>query len=274
MRSLINNVSRVGVSRLVSVAALLVVLTTSPRPAAAQDPNIFTIEVQAVGTAVGTPDRALLQLGIEVVGTDLEAALTDVDAKAQAIIDALLDLGIGTADVQTGAVQITSQDLQDPNTGVITGDLVYHVNSNMQVIVRDLSTIQTVITTAVTNGANTLDSVTMGIEDLESLEQEARQSAIANAYQRAQALAAGFNLVLSAPIIVTETIGNEGLPVPLSGTDVRRSILDRDGVSLSDDPLMLTVQLNVVFRTQTQTPANGTPRNNTTTSTPEADTDQ
>jgi uncharacterized protein YggE len=274
MRSLINNISRTGVARLALVAALLVGLTTMPRPAAAQDTNIFTIEVQAVGTAVGTPDRASLQLGIEVVGTDLQASLTDVEAKSQSIIDALLDLGIGTADVQTGAVQITSQDLQDPNTGVITGDLVYHVNSDMQVIVRDLSTIQSVITTAVTNGANTLDSVTMGIEDLESLEQEARQSAIANAYQRAQALAAGFNLVLSAPIIVTETIGNEGLPVPLSGTDVRRSILDTDGASLSESPLMLTVQLNVVFRTQTQTSTTITPRNNATTPTPETDTDQ
>lgn len=249
MRSLINNVSRSGMARLAFVVAMLLVL--APRPAAAQDPNIFTIEVQAVGTAVGTPNRASLQLGVEAVGTNLEAVLSEVDEKAASITEALLSLEIATNDIQTGTLQISSQDLQDPNTGMITGDLIYHVRRDMQVIVRDLTHTQTVIVTAVTNGANTLDSLTLGIEDLESLEQEARQMAITNAYQRGQALAAGFNLVLSAPIIVSETIANDGLPVPLSGSDVRRPILDTDGVALSESPLILTVQLNVVFRTQT-----------------------
>lgn len=249
MRSLINNVSRTGVARLAFVFAML--FAVAPRPAAAQDPNIFTIEVQAVGTAVGTPNRASLQLGVEAVGTNLESVLSEVDQKAGNITEALLSLELSASDIQTGTLQISSQDLQDPNTGMITGDLIYHVRRDMQVIVRDLTRTQTVIVTAVTNGANTLDSVTLGIEDLESLEQAARQMAITNAYQRGQALAAGFNLVLSAPIIVSETIANDGLPVPLSGSDVRRPILDSDGVALSESPLILTVQLNVVFRTQT-----------------------
>lgn len=270
MHLLNNNISRTAVVRLAFVVALL--LTVAPRPAAAQDPNIFTIEVQAVGTAVGTPNRASLQLGIEVVGTDLESVLSEVDEKAETITEALLELELAPEDIQTGALQIESQDLEDPNTGLITGDLIYHVQRDMQIIIREVTDIQTVVVTAVTNGANTLDNLTLGIEDLESLEREARQAAITNAYQRAQALAAGFNLVLSAPIIVSETIANDGLPVPLSGSDVRRSILDADGVALSESPLVLTVQLNVVFRTQTQ-PSRTQNQDTTTTSQNEDNTD-
>lgn len=234
----------------IAVALVLVTVVLAAFPLSAQDAPVFSITVQATGTAIGLSSHASLEFGVQVVGTDLESAIDEVDEKMSAISEALGALDIAPQDIQSVDLQITSDDLLSPTTGAITGDLLFHVQSALHVIVRDVAQLQAIVRAAVSNGATSLGNLTLGVDNLIVLEQEARAAAIANAYERAAALATGFNLTLGEPVIVTETIANGGLPVPLSGSDLERMPLDEDAVSASGNPLILTVNIIAVFSTQ------------------------
>lgn len=247
----VSNLIRFRSVRNAAAVAVMVALLALASPIAAQE-GAFTITVEGVGTAAGEPNLASLDLGVEVVGTDLESALTEVDETIDAITQALLVLDVVQPDIWNTGDVITPQDINDAATGAVTGTLLYHVRGILSVTVNDVAQVQSVIRAAVGSGANVVNNLTLGIDDLTALERQARQAAIANAYVRAQALAAGFNLVLSDPIIVTETLDNDGLPIPFSADSIRAGMYAPAGDSGSTSPLLLTVRVQVVFRTQRQ----------------------
>jgi uncharacterized protein len=220
------------------------------QPASSQDIDPFSISVQAVGTATGMADRASMQFGVEGVGTNLQTSLEEVNNKVDAIVDALIELEIARSDIQITSVEIASEDMRDARTGALTGGLIYHVLSEMHVRLDEVDKLSAVIQAAITHGANSVSELALGITDLTELEQKAREAAIANAYVRAEALASGFQLSLDAPIVVSETIANDGLPVPLADSDIQWASFAAEEASSEIPFLVMTVHINVVFRTR------------------------
>lgn len=243
-------------TRLFARAARLLVILSVILPAvgmvSAQDVNAFTITVVGVGSAAGIPDIATLDIGVEQVGTDLDKISSEVNQRIDKITAALVDLEIAAQDIENTSLEIVPQDINDPTSGVATGELLYHVTSSLSVVIRDISQTQPIIAAAISNGANRVGNLRMGLNDSSALEQEARIAAVANAYQRAQALAAGLNLVLSDPITVQETIDNNGLPVPLAASSAPGTVYTSSAESATTSPLVMTVRLNVVFRTRSR----------------------
>lgn len=243
-------------TRLFARAARLLIILSVIVPAvgmvSAQDVNAFTITVVGVGSAVGIPDMATLDIGVEQVGTDLDKISGEVNQRIDDITAALVDLEIAAQDIQHTSLDILPQDITDSTTGVATGELLYHVTSSLSVIIRDVTQTQPVINAAITSGANRINNLRMGLNDSSALEQEARVAAVANAYQRAQALAAGLNLVLGDPITVEETIDNNGMPVPLAASSAAGTVYISSTEPASTSPLVMTVRLNVIFRTRSR----------------------
>lgn len=236
--------------RIVGLIIMLAVGLFPLQPASSQDIDTFSISVQAVGTATGMADRASMQFGVEGVGTNLQTSLEDVNDKVDAIVGALVELEVARSDIQITSIEIASEGMRDARTGALTGGLIYHVLSGVYVRLDDVDKLSAVVQAAITHGANSVSELAMGINDLTELEQRAREAAIANAYVRAEALASGFQLSLDAPIVISETIANDGLPVPLADSDIQWASFPADKASSAIPFLVMTVHIDIVFRTQ------------------------
>jgi uncharacterized protein len=239
-------------TRVLFIAGLLFsLLILFAGSAQAQDAvTIFSISVDGVGTAVAAPDIAYVEMGTEQVSTDLTGAVADITAKSGAMVAAIAGLGVNVTDIQTGGVEIIPQDLLDPVTNGLTGELVYRVRSTLRIVVRDISLVQQVIDTGVNAGANRMGGVTFGLNDVTELEGQARNAAIENAYQRANQLADGLGMTITRPIVVTETLVNGGFPTALEVSAGRGAQLSPAEGSESTGQFIVTVQIRVTFRTQ------------------------
>jgi uncharacterized protein YggE len=219
-------------------------------PAAAGGyPPSNSITVTGSGEASGAPDIAYVMLGVSVTNADVGRAVEESNSTMQAITDAVTGMGIAAEDIQTIGFNVWPEDRYDPATGQPTGERVYHVDSNLQVKVRDLGTVGQVISTALDAGANSVSGLNFGIEDTAALEAEARTKAIEDARARAGQLAEAVGMTLGDPIIVTEYIGGY-YPVYEAAAGGFGGGGGGGVPPISPGQLTVSVQVNVTFTTQ------------------------
>lgn len=205
-----------------------------------------TITVSGIGDANGTPDVAYVMLGVSVVNTDVGQAVTDSNTAMQQIKDAILALGVAEADLQTTNFNVWPEDRYD-QTGQSTGERVYHVDSSLNVTVRDLAQTSQVIEAGLNAGANSVGGLSFGIDDTTALEAQARTAAIENARSRAQQLAETLGVELGEPIIVSETYGASPVYFPAE----RGAGMGGAGAPpISAGQLSVSVQVQVTFSTR------------------------
>ncbi len=193
--------------RMMLVALTVVLLVVGVGAASAQD--VFpqdTITVIGSGTAYGEPDVAYVELGVEQVEEDLSQAFNSTADTMNAIIAALEALGIAREDMQTTGVNIYPEDRYDQSGAMASR--VYRVRNTVRVTVREIGTIDQVISTGVDAGANTIYNLSYGIEEPTALEDAARVEAVEDARMRAQRLADALGLTVGDPVIVTEVLNN------------------------------------------------------------------
>lgn len=206
------------------VVALFAVMVGS---AAAQTDNDRpgTITVTGNGSAVGSPDVAYIELGVETRDNSISTAFGAANNTIDNIINALAELGVAREDIRTISLNIyRDHGGMMPMMGTGTNDdgTVYVVNNQVRVVVRDIDAIAEVINTAVESGANQLYGLSFGISDTAALESEARADAIADARARAGELADLTGITLGAVVSVVEYSNGPGFyPVMDQGFGAR-----------------------------------------------------
>lgn len=208
-------------------------------------PPTNTITVSGTGTAYGEPDVAYVELGVEEVNENLGDAFSSTADAMNAVIEALVELGIARDDIQTTGVNVFPEDRWDPQTGTSTGR-VYRVRNTVRVTVREIGQIESVITTAVEAGANTIYNLNFGIDDPSALEQEARVNAVEDARARAERLAEALGVTVGEPVIITEVLQGGGIPF------ARFEGMGGAGLDLASQPvspgqLGVSVQVQITF---------------------------
>lgn len=163
-----------------------------------------TISVNGTGIAVGTPDVADVQLGVESSGTDAAEVIAENTTKMDAVMEALKGLGIEDRDVQTVAYSMWVEQVYDPQHGRPTGEMRYFVANQVRVRVRDLDMTGRLLEVALSAGANTVQGISFSLEDPEALQRVARAEALQNARAKAEELAAGLNVRLGRVQQVSE----------------------------------------------------------------------
>jgi len=207
-----------------------------------------TIQVTGTGSASGSPDVVLVQLGVQLFATDLGQALSDANATMDAVIAALTEQGIAAEDIRTTNFSIY-QEGSYPPPQPMEGEQQpetqsrYVVNNVVEVKVRDLSQISAVLQAALDAGANNVYGLTFGLEDAAALEAEARTLAVEDARARAQALADAFGLEVGDPISIRE--GGQDQP-GFRAFDAAAG-LGGAGPVISEGQLAVTMQVTVVF---------------------------
>lgn len=207
-------------SKLFILVALMVVFSSlisacAPITAQAQSPSTTPVTrqmtVNGEGKVYVAPDIAYVTIGVHTESDSVGSALSDNTKQAQAVADALKELGVDPKDVQTSAFNVYPSQQYDKNgTPTI---MKYVVDNSVSVTVRDLANLGQILDTVVRTGANTIGGISFDVKDKPAAVAEARKLAIEDARTTAQDLAAAAGVQLGD--LVTLSVYSNSGPVPV-----------------------------------------------------------
>ena len=146
-----------------------------------------TRTVQVTGSALinVTPDRALIQLGVQSNGVTIDLVEAANTMAIQKVIRALKAQGIDPKDITTDFYMIEPV-YENYDSLYIKG---YRINNMVAVTVRDVKKTSTILGAALKAGANQVINVEFYTSELRKYRDQARELAMTAAKEKAQALA-------------------------------------------------------------------------------------
>lgn len=230
-------------TRMAALGALF--LMAAAMPAAADPaPGHRSISVTGQGDATGTPDMATINAGVQTRAPAVIEASQQNQAIIERLIDALDAKGVERRDIQTADYSIWPQERHDPSgagNNVITG---YQVNNTVRVTVRELDRIGELLASVTDAGANTVHGISFGIDDNAPLEARAREAAMEDARQRAEALAKLAGVELGEVLHISMSSGGYPGPMPMA----RMQAMDANAEpSIMSGELSISIQLQVTY---------------------------
>jgi uncharacterized protein YggE len=189
------------------VAGLLVsgctALGTPPTP-----PD--TLSVSGTGIVVVPPDIVTITLGVQTRGDEIGSAVAQNNLLSGRVMQALTEAGVAAQDMQTTYFNVYTQPKFD-EFGNPTGEQLYIVDNTLTAVQRNPEALGATLEAALTAGANSVQSVVYGVDDLTPALDEARRLAIADGQRQAQQMAAAAGLTLGEIYSISDTWGG---PVP------------------------------------------------------------
>ena len=226
---------------IITLIALFVLSACTTVSANPPQPN--TISVSGSGLAKGSPDIAAVNIGVMTRNDDPSKAVSENNAKMNAIIGAMKELGVEGKDIQTTNFSIHAEQQYDQK-GKITS-VSYVANNSVSITVRDLNKVGEVLGKSVSSGANAINGVTFGVSDPEKLQTQARDKAMANARAKAEQMAKASGATIDKVMTISEESYNNPPPIAF-GAGVARAA-DVESVPVSAGQFEVSVQVNVVY---------------------------
>jgi uncharacterized protein len=189
--------------------------------------QVATITVTGEGIVQTQPDQATISLGVTTNGDTAAAALADNNAALTMVLDRLKAAGVAEVDLQTSNLSLS------PNwTGYDSGstpNIAGYIATNMlDVRVRDLAALGTILDAAVTDGANTMNGITFGLSEPTPVMNEARTKAVTDAKARAEVLALATGGTLGKMVSMAESGIYPG-PAPMFRADAESAVPVQSG---------------------------------------------
>lgn len=185
-----------------------------------------------------------MSLGVTVT----KATATDArNAAAEAmnlVIAAVKKAGVADADIQT--TNLSLQPVYDNNSNINGGQgklIGFQVNNEVSVVVRDLSKVGTIVDTAVTAGATSVDGIGFRVANQGPAETQARAAAVADAKSKATQLASAAGVTITGVSSIDEQ--NDTVPSPLAfaGAPAPRA----DSTPIQPGTTSITVTVTIVY---------------------------
>lgn len=196
---------------------LLLATALSAAPALAQEASMNgTVSISGIGEVTSAPDTASITSGVTTQGATAREAL-DANTKAMTeLLDTLKAAGIEARDIQTSGFSVNPNyvytDARDANGYQLPPKINgYQVFNTVNVRVRELAKLGSVLDKAVTVGANTINGVSFSVADPSKLYNEARKVAFADAKAKADLYAGVAGETLGSIRNITE---NQGISQP------------------------------------------------------------
>jgi uncharacterized protein YggE len=170
--------------------------------------------------------------------------VADNNRRAAEVVGVFRAAGLDPADIQTTYFNVYPQQLYD-QSGNPTGETTYWVDNTITVKIRQLDQVGTLLQTALTRGANSVQGVYYSVEDPSDALDEIRAEALDDAHAQAEALASQAGVQLGDVITVSE-----GAPVasPLFEAPAYGKGGGGGGVPTQAGSLTYQVQLSVLYR--------------------------
>lgn len=247
--------SRTKLNKTLAFAGLVAALAVSGCNAQSQDVSSQdadqsstreSISVSGFGEAVGKPDMATVELGVETEADNVATAIDLSNQTVERVTQALIDAGIADSDIQSTHFNVWREEGFDRLTGQPTDEVTFHVDSTVRVKVRDIDQISSMIQTGLDAGATNVFGLTFGIDDTAELEAQARLQALDDAEDRAQQLADALGMTLGDPVVVSELVA--GSPIGfVSEAALLRGMGGGGGPPLSPGELTVGVQVDLMY---------------------------
>lgn len=251
----------------VPTAALALALTLMSFPLAAQEedgasagPVVPVLSVQGTGEARVAPDEATVRLGVLAQAPTAQAAMSQANQAANAILAAIRKLGIKAEDIQTSELNLNPVYANDPQPQRggeprISG---YQATNVVSVRLTDLEQVGPVVDAGLEAGANRLDGVMFGLRNDAAARSEALTRAAETARAKAETLARALRVRLVGIVEVVE--GGVSVFQPLYRGGARMAM---DSAMSADTPVsagQVGIDANITLRYEIEPcPAQGCP---------------
>ena len=152
------------------------------------------ISFSGEGEVYVKPDMGLVTLSVVNEDKDVSSATEENTKRVNNIILFLKNNNVEEKDIKTTDFSISPRyDYLDSGKRVLAG---YQINQSIEVKIRDIGNVGTILEGAVTAGANQVGSINFVVDDSEEYEKEARALAIADAKQKAYELSEQLGVTL------------------------------------------------------------------------------
>jgi uncharacterized protein YggE len=202
--------------------------------------------VVGTGTASAEPEVAQMTLGVELRGDDPAALVNEAAEAIDDVIAAAQGLGVPESDIRTSGYSLWVENVYDPERGIPTGEVIYHLSHFIRLTQRELEEVGGLLSAAVNAGANSISEVNFTVEEPEVLVEEARQLALRNAQARAEQMAEALNIELGDPILVMETGGGSPYPVEW-GMGGGGGMAEYAAPSISPGSFSVSISVQIVY---------------------------
>ncbi|ROR27240.1 hypothetical protein EDD66_107154 [Mobilisporobacter senegalensis] len=168
-----------------------------------------TMTLNGQGHVTTNPNTAVIRLGVQTIGENIEAIQSENAELSENVIQALTELGI--TNIRTFQYVIDKNyEFEDG----IRVDKGYIVRNILEIQINDLDNAGFVIDTAVNNGANVVDFISFEVDDPSMFYQQALNLAIMDAMRKAKSIARQLDTPFDPiPIRIVE---NSSSPMPRS----------------------------------------------------------
>jgi uncharacterized protein YggE len=183
----------------------------TPQAAAQAPAPQRTLRVSADGRATVKPDVAVVQTGVRLTAKTAEKAAAEASARMRMLLDELARHGVAAEDVQTSQLSLAAERPWENGRQLpVTG---YTAANTVTVKVRALDTLPALLGRLPAAGANAIDSVQFGRDELGPVRDEALALAVKAARARAAVVAKAAGVTLGD--VLTIEVQQAGHPVPL-----------------------------------------------------------
>ncbi len=237
-----------GIVYYLILASILMVLSlyASADPAqAAEDntaPHVPVVVVSATGTVNVVPDQALISMAILKTDPNLNQALESNNYTTEKVIAALQNAGISRDDIKTSNFSVYPEyDYSETGQNKI---ISYQVRNEISVLVRDLNKVGSILNTAISSGANTLNYVNFQKADTSAAENQALIQAVKRAREKAVILSNAAGMNLGRLVSVTEGYGQ---PVVYANMVYAEDVKGLGGAAVPINPGELQISASVTI---------------------------
>ncbi len=226
-------------------------LTGPAAPAAAQEKPGTEVTVTGSARISIKPNMAQLRVGVETSAPAAKDASEKNASRMQAVIDILKAMGIADTDIRTTSVSIypvfhypdKTMASDQPSEPQITG---YRASNEVQVTINDISRTGEVMDAAVTAGANSVGDLRFTVKDDSAQRAQALTEATKQARAKAEAIATGLGMSVSATLKVVE-VSSGGTPIVFA-EDTRAA--SGKGTPLEPGEMEVVGSVNVTYLCQ------------------------
>jgi uncharacterized protein len=169
-----------------------------------------TLSVSGTAKISIKPDIARLTVGVLSTGSSVSAIQQQNSEKMNAITAAVKAFGVKDDDLQTSNYSISPQYDWTSGRQVLRG---YQVSQDLSIKIRDLEKIGDIVEKAGELGSNQIGGISFEVDDMTTVQKQARDKAIADAKEKAGVLAKTLDVQLGKVISFSEDSGS--VPVPM-----------------------------------------------------------
>jgi uncharacterized protein YggE len=192
-----------------------------------------TVQIYGEGQVEVNPDIAYIQLGVTTLNEQVERAASTNSKTVKRVLAAVSSAGLAERDMSTSNYSVSAERPY----GSEDREPAYRVQNMVELTVRDLANVGSVLGAAMAAGANEVRSVRMELENARPALVEARRLAAQDAREKAQQLAELHGVELGPVLEISE----EGGGAPLL------KAMAMDAVPIRAGSQRLSVRLRVVY---------------------------